>query len=348
MKWLHIESDYSRHPFKWWHIPLLILLIGGTVWIFINQRSEYEKWQYAEGSIFGTIYHISYKSMNNIEDSILNVLNDVDSSLSIFNENSTISKINSNESNSIDVMLSKVLNASKTVCEQTDGAFDITVAPLVNAWGFGFKNSEDIDSIKIDSILQFVGMDKIKINNNKILKSDKRIMIDCSAIAKGFGVDMVAEMFLRNNIHNFMVEIGGEVRTSGKNNKDQPWRIGINEPQDNVTSESQELQNVIEISNLSIATSGNYRNYYIKDNKKYAHTIDPKTGYPVQHTILSSTVIANDCMTADAYATAFMVLGLEKSILLLQKHKELKAYFIYSNEDGNNSVWHSNGLVLDK
>ena len=145
-----------------------------------------------------------------------------------------------------------------------------------------------------------------------------------------------------------MVEIGGEVRTSGKNNKDQPWRIGINEPQDNVTSESQELQNVIEISNLSIATSGNYRNYYIKDNKKYAHTIDPKTGYPVQHTILSSTVIANDCMTADAYATAFMVLGLEKSILLLQKHKELKAYFIYSNEDGNNSVWHSNGLVLDK
>ena len=348
MKLFNLKPDYSRHPWKWWHLPFLIILIAGTVFVVINNRHKSNNWHSIEGNIFGTIYHITYNSSSDLNDSVLSVLNDVDKSLSVFNDSSTITQINNNTSEVMDLMLTEVINTSKKVNEETSGAFDITVAPLVNAWGFGFKNQENVDSAKIDSILQFVGMDKIRINGSELSKTDQRVMLDCSAIAKGYGVDMVARMFINNEVKDFMVEIGGEVRTKGTNDKGRKWRIGINEPEDDTAPSSQDLQNVLEITDMSIATSGNYRNFYIKDNKKYAHTIDPNTGYPVQHSILSSTVVAEDCMIADAYATAFMVLGLEKSKALLQKHKELKAYFIYSNNDGANSVWHSDGLVLDK
>lgn len=342
-----IQASYEPHKWKWWHLPFLLILIIGTIYVIISRPiGKSNDWQFCEGGCFGTVYHISYKSTDNYNDSIINVLKIVDKSLSTFNDSSVISFINSNKSNQMDKMVSKVIETSLIVHKETNGAFDITVAPLVNAWGFGFKNSDNIDSIKIDSILQFVGMEKLSISGNRIIKSDNRIMLDCSAIAKGFGVDMVAEMFKRNNIDNFMIEIGGEVRTSGKNPSNSNWNIGINKPVDDIMSDNQDLQNIIEITDMSIATSGNYRNFYIKNDKKYAHTIDPKSGYPVQHSILSSTVIAKDCMVADAYATAFMVMGLEKAKVLLNKHTELKAYFIYSTDNGENAVWCSDGLII--
>ena len=347
---IKLKETHDPHPWKWWHLPLLVILIAGTIYVVFsnNSKDSDPDWQTDEGTIFGTVFHIKYHSSSDLSDSIRYTLRSVDNSLSTFNEESVISKINSNKSDKLDAMTEKVFMTSIAINSKTNGAFDITVAPLVNAWGFGFENSESIDSLMIDSILQFVGINKIKISNGKIFKSDERVMLDCSAIAKGFGVDMVAEMLNRNNIKDYMVEIGGEVRTCGKNDIGKSWRIGINEPIDDATSTNTELQNVIEVNDISMATSGNYRNFYIKDNKKYAHTIDPKTGYPVQHTILSSTVLASDCMIADAYATSFMVMGLEKAQNILKTDTTIKAYFIYSKHDGTNGVWHSPGLILDK
>ena len=347
MRFNNLKISYEPHKWKWWHLPFIIIMIFGTV-VIINSKLNRinNSWKYSEGKIFGTMYHISYNSSINLNDSIVYFLNIVDKSLSTFNDSSTLSQVNSNSSNLMDSMMCVVVHAAQNVYEQTGGAFDITVAPLVNAWGFGFKDAENIDSLKIDSILHFVGMNQLTIAGNNIYKSDYRIMLDCSAIAKGYSVDVIANMFLRNNVFDFMIEIGGEIRTSGKNNKNEIWKIGINQPVDDVLSDNHDLQNIIEITNMSIATSGNYRNFYIKNNKKYAHTIDPRSGYPVQHSILSSTVFTKECMVADAYATAFMVMGIEKSKAFLSKHKDIKAYFIYSTDGGENAVWHSDGLKL--
>ena len=166
-------------------------------------------------------------------------------------------------------------------------------------------------------------------------------MLDCSSIAKGYGCDVVAKFLEHKGIENYMVEIGGEIVTKGINSKRLPWRIGVTKPTDDSLNVSNEYQTVLNVTNKAMATSGNYRNFYYKDGKKYAHTIDPHTGYPVQHNILSATVLANDCATADAYATAFMVMGLDKATKLLEKHPELMAYFIYSDHKGNNKEWFS-------
>jgi thiamine biosynthesis lipoprotein len=345
-----LKETHDPHPWKWWHIPLLVLLIAGTVYVVItNGHGTKGTWYQQEGSVFGTIYHITYNHPTELRAGIESTFRDIDNSLSTFNDSSVISAINTNRSDTMDSRLSEIVKKATEINRTTDGAFDITVAPLVNAWGFGFKNSENVDSMMIDSILQFTGMDKISVSGHTLQKKDHRVMLDCNAIAKGYGVDAVSNYLSSEGITDFMVEIGGEVRVKGKNKEGHNWRIGINEPIDDSLSVNNELQNVLEVTEdgMSMATSGNYRNFYIKNNKKYAHTIDPKTGYPVQHNILSSTVLAEDCMTADAYATAFMVAGLEKSKAILQKVKGIKAYFIYAKDDGTNGVWHSPGLKLD-
>ena len=169
-------------------------------------------------------------------------------------------------------------------------------------------------------------------------------MLDCSAIAKGYGTDIVARLLRTKGITNFMIEIGGEIVTSGVNAEGKPWRVGISKPVDDPTGTETGVQSIITITDKAMATSGNYRNFYYKGGKKYAHTIDPKTGYPVQHSILSATVFANSCAMADAYATSFMVMGLEKAQQLLEQHPELMAYLIYSDEQGRNAVWYSSSL----
>ena len=169
-------------------------------------------------------------------------------------------------------------------------------------------------------------------------------MLDCSAIAKGYGSDMVARMLERKGIQNYMIEIGGEVVTHGISEKRVPWKIGVTKPSDDSLNTSQELQTVLNITDKAMATSGNYRNFYYKGGKKYAHTIDPQTGYPVQHSLLSATVLTKSCATADAYATAFMVMGIEKAKAILSKHPELMAYFIYSDNSGELKVWFSPSL----
>lgn len=322
-----------------WQLPFLTLLIIGTIWI-IKQQNE-TPYQHDEGFVFGTIYHITYQSEKDYQKEIEAELKKVDQSLSPFNKTSVISRINRNEDVNVDDMFKEVFTLAENISKETNGAFDITVAPMVNAWGFGFKNGTFPNKETIDSLKAIVGFRKVTLVNNHIKKQNPNTMLDCSAIAKGYGTDVVARFLKKKGIENFMVEIGGEVVTQGNSEKRVPWRIGVNKPTDDSLNTSTELQTVLNVTNKAMATSGNYRNFYYKNGKKYAHTIDPKTGYPVQHNILSATVIADNCATADAYATSFMVLGMKGAQDILSKHPHILAYLIYSDEKGKNQVWYS-------
>ena len=323
-----------------WQLPFLAILIIGTI-IILKKQAPFRT---DEGFVFGTVYKITYQSEDNLKEEIETELKKVDNSLSPFNPNSVITRVNHNEKTEVDSFFVHVFHLAKKISDETHGAFDITVAPLVNAWGFGFKKSTGVDSLIVDSLRQMIGYQKIDLQNHRITKKDPRIMLDCSAIAKGFGVDAVARLLERKGIKNYMVDIGGEVVVKGKNPSKGLWRIGINKPIDDSLAVNQDLQTILEITDLGLATSGNYRNYYYKDGKKYAHTIDPRTGYPVQHNILSSTVIAKDCMTADALATAFMVMGLEEAEAFCKADTTIDAYFIYSGENGEFKTYYTEGM----
>ena len=306
-------------------------------------------YQHNKGFIFGTVYNITYQSDNNLEKEIIRELDKVDASLSPFNEKSIISKINRNEEAVVDNYFYDVFNLAMQISEDTNGAFDITVAPIVNAWGFGFKSGSSPTSQYIDSLKQFIGYKKVRINKDKhVVKQDERIMLDCSAIAKGYGSDVVARLFNAKGIKNYMIEIGGEIVASGLSEKRLPWKIGITKPSEDSLGTSNELQTILNITDCAMATSGNYRNFYYKNGKRYAHTIDPRTGYPIQHNILSATVIAKSCAQADAYATSFMVLGLDEAKKILERHPQLLAYLIYTNKDNEYEVWHSPALKIDE
>ena len=325
-----------------WQIPFLLFLIVGTIYIIKQQQDA--PYQHDKGAIFGTTYNIIYQSNENLNKEIMAALNEVDQSMSTFNKGSVISKINRNEQVQPDRMFVDVFQLANKISIETNGAFDVTVAPLVNAWGFGFKNGVHPTPQTIDSLKQFIGYQKVAYVNERIKKQDPRLMFDFSAIAKGYGCDVVANLLKRKGIENFMVEIGGEIVTRGISEKRLPWKVGVTKPTDDSLNVNQELQTILNVTDKSMATSGNYRKFYYKNGKKYAHTIDPNTGYPVQHNILSSTVLANNCAEADAYATAFMVLGLDKAKKVLEQHPELMAYFIYSDKNGKNAVWFSPSL----
>ena len=292
-----------------------------------------------EGTVFHTIYHITYQGERDYHDEIKQLFKDFDGSLSMFNDTSIITRMNNCDTSVVaNRYFRHVFTKAMEVSEATGGAFDITVAPLVNLWGFGFKNSDNVSQTAIDSILQFVGYKTVHLDEEGHLhKDDPRTIMDASSIAKGYMSDVVADFLKEQGVENYMVEIGGEVALNGVNPKGSRWSIGINKPTDDSTQVNSELQDILYMSKGGVATSGNYRNFYYKDGKKYAHTIDPHTGYPIQQDILSSTVIARDCMTADAYATAFMVLGKEKAMEVLAKDTTLMAYFIVdaSDADGN-------------
>lgn len=311
----------------------LLLLIVGSVWILCYRGTA--TLRTASGNIFGTTYHIKYEYSRSLDDEILAELQRVDSSLSVFNPSSCISRINAGNTRCADAMLYEVLTKAQEVSKVTDGAFDVTVMPLVNAWGFGFKKGEMPGDAEIDSLRHLVGYQKIRLmSDSLVIKQDPRMMIDCGAIAKGYGVDRIARLLSQKGVRNYMVEIGGEVVTKGRNPEGHRWKIGVSKPTPAGTEGDEDLQTVIELENAAVATSGNYRNYYIKDGRRYAHTIDPASGRPVQHSLLSATVLAPDCATADAYATAFMVMGVEGAQRILKSHKELKAYLIYEDKQG--------------
>ena len=334
----------------WWQVPLLVFLVAGTVYIIREQHGT--PFQKNSGFIFGTVYNVTYQSDDDLQGEIEAELKKVDNALSMFNENSIITRINQGEQfvekKDEGNMFLDVFHMAQEISDDTEGSFDITVAPLVNAWGFGFKNGQMPTQHEIDSISQFIGNHLVTYTDDTdgvlINKSDSRIMLDCSAIAKGYGTDVVSRLLERHHIQNYMVEIGGEIVTRGINPSRMPWRIGVTKPTDDTLAVNNELQTVLNVTDRAMATSGNYRNYYYKNGRKYAHTIDPKTGYPVQHSLLSATVLTDKCATADAYATAFMVMGMEKAKSVLARHEEMMAYFIYTDSVGQLAVWYSPSL----
>ena len=326
---------------RYLQLAFLLLLIVATVLIIRQQHNM--PYQKNSGFVFGTVYNVSYQWDRDLSAEIEAELKRVDAEFSMFNPHSVVTAINNGEQPSLSNMFIEVFEMASSVNKETGGAFDITVAPLVNAWGFGFKNEKMPTREQVDSLKRLIGFQKIKLSRDHrhLVKEDPRLTLDFSAIAKGYGSDVVASLLRKYGVANYMVEIGGEVVTCGLNPQRLPWRIGVTKPNDDSLNASQEMQTVLNVTDMAMATSGNYRNFYYKGGKKYAHTIDPKTGYPVQHNILSATVLAKSCAVADAYATAFMVMGLDKARQTLEKHPELMAYFIYTDQSGEFKTWFS-------
>ncbi len=322
-----------------WQLPFLLLLIVGTVFIIRQQHAM--PYQKSTGKVFGTFYTVTYQYDEDLQQQIEEELQKIDAEFSMFNEKSTVSSINRGETPILSPIFLEVYQLAENVSRETDGAFDITVAPLVNAWGFGFKNQQMPTRHEVDSLRQLIGWQHLKLNGNRLEVKKSGMMLDFSAIAKGYGVDAVCRLLQQKGVTNFMVDIGGEVTTRGINPKRIPWKIGVTKPTDDSLNINNEIVTVLNVTDRSMATSGNYRRFYEKGGKRYAHTIDPKTGYPVQHSLLSATVLANNCATADAYATSFMVMGLEKAKHILQQHSDLLAYLIYSDANGELAVWFS-------
>lgn len=304
------------------------------------------KYIYNKGMIYGTTYTITYESPNgkDFQKEITQKLNEYNMMFSTYEKESIISKINDNTPTELTDEFITCFNKSMEVSKITNGAFDITAGALVNAWGFGPERKKHMTQEKVDSLLEITGFQKIKLQDGEILKENPNIKIDMSAISKGYTSDLIANFLSEKGCKNYMVEIGGEVAAKGINERGKTWSIGINKPDEEALFGSSGLQAKVKLTDHGLATSGNYRNFYVEDGKKYAHTIDTKTGYPVQHSILSSTVVANNCMTADAFATAFMVLGLEEGIEVSKMVPEIEVFFIYSDENGENRVYMSEGF----
>lgn len=323
------------------------IILAAGLWILMFTACTKQKQYFEEsGSVFHTIYHIKYEGSEILTEKIDAEFQKFNLSLNPFNPNSIISKVNRNEAVEADDWFIEVFNKAKEVSDHSEGIFDITCAPLVNLWGFGFSKMDSVTPQMIDSIKQFVGYQKVRLDGRKVVKDDSRILLNCSAIAKGYASDIIARLLEREGIENYMVEIGGEVTMKGVNQNGKCWRIGINKPEDDSTGVKNDIEEVVQLCKKGgVATSGNYRNYYVKDGKKYAHTIDPRTGYPSEQSILSATIVAEDCITADAYATAFMAMGLEKAREAAKNIPDIEYYVIYSDENGKHQIEYSTGML---
>lgn len=324
-------------------IGLVVILL-----VFISscqpKKSEYLK---IAGYAQGTSFHITYENSNNENygDAIDSILRAFDKSCSMYDSTSIISRINNNDPNvEADDWFIDVFKKSAEVNALSEGALDITVGPVVRAWGFGAKPMAKHDTAYIDSLLQYVGMEKVKLVGRKVIKQLPGVSLDVNAVAQGYSVDVLAKFFDHKGIKNYLVEIGGEVRSKGTNAKNTLWHVGIDRPADDNLIPGQQIQAIIELNNKSLTTAGNYRKFFVENGVKYGHTIDPKTGYPAKNTLLSATVVADDAVTADAWDTAFMVLGLEKSKEILTKLKGIDVYFIYSNDKGEYEIYLSDGM----
>ena len=288
-----------------------------------------------EGRVFGTYYNIRYEATNDLEDSIQAALNAFDNSLSLFNPHSILSAVNENRDTTTNALFETMWAEAEKVYSLSGGAFDVTVAPLVKAFGFGRKSDQfsAISSQTIDSLRAFVGFDKVQLIDHHIIKSDPRIQIDGGAVAKGQACDMIASLLRSQGCENYLVDIGGEVVAHGLNAKGEPWHVGITKPNLNNEGAQDELQDILAVTDICMATSGNYRNYYYKGTERRSHTIDPRTGYPVQHSVLSATVVSSSCMRADALATACMVLGAKQAIDMINRAEDAACYLIVAKND---------------
>jgi len=292
-------------------VALLALLLGGATILFTRNDKDGERQYYShQGNVFGTYYNIRYEASADLEDAIKLRLQEFDASLSTFNPQSTISVLNQGRDTAWDKYFSAMYETAQEVQELSHGAFDIRVAPLVNAWGFGFKNKETITPQRIDSLLQ--------VKN----------VLDASAIAKGYACDVIADLLVENGAENYLVDIGGECVLHGVNKEGNAWRVGITKPIDDPTNTSNEIQEIIQSNDLCMATSGNYRQFYYEGGLRRSHTIDPRTGYPAESDLLSVTIVSTSCMKADALATACMVLGSDSAMAIINRLDSTECYLI--------------------
>ena len=289
-----------------------------------------------QGETQGTTYHIIYLDTKhrNLQPEIEKLLVDFDFSVSTYNPYSIITRVNQNDKDVlVDDYFKACFKKAKQVWKDTEGAFDPTVYPLVNMWGFGPGKKEKIEKSKIDSVLQFVGFNLIELKGNKVIKKDPRVALDFNAFAQGYSVDVVSNFLNKKGIKSYFVEIGGEVYAKGMDINGKKWIVGLEQPKDNKESINPLIANA-HISNMAISTSGNNRRFFIENGVKYAHHLDPKTGYPAKNNLLSASLFSSDCITTDAYATGVLVMGLEKAKVFLKNHPNIQAFLIYSDEKG--------------
>ncbi len=319
-----------------------------AIFLLASCKSELKNSIQISGAAQGTTYHITYLAgqHSNYREAIDSIFKKIDLSLSTYKPGSVISKMNRNDTAVLaDDYFSDVFTKSMEVSEKTKGLFDVTVAPVINAYGFGFTKKEKVTQSLIDSLLRFVGYKKVRLTDRKLVKEMPQIKLDFNAIAQGYTVDVLSSFLESKGIRHYLVEVGGELRAKGKKSDDSYWTVGIEQPDENM-AEGGTLNNVlIKIKDKSLATSGNYKKFYIEDGNKYTHIINPFTGYPARNNLLSATVIAGNCMTADAYATAFMVMGLDKAKQFLEDNKNLglEVLFIY-DEKGISKTYMSKGF----
>ena len=347
---------FRLNPFRVCFLLLVAVLAGcrpGSVSKGLSYTS-------LEGRTMGTYYAITYadsidRSFTNALDSLLVALNEEvstyveDATISAFNQSGSGISLNYNPFGTDEVHENKHLRANfaaaRRIFEQTGGAFDPTVMPLVNYWGFGYTEKRkvtQVDSVKIDSLMGFIGMDEVQIKGDSLIKTRAGVQLDFSAIAKGYGVDQLAGFLRAQGIKNYFIDIGGEVIAAGKSPRGDAWRIGISNPTEGAAVD--DLQFVVPLENQAIATSGNYRNFYEVAGVKYSHTINPTTGFPERSRLLSASVFAPDCMTADAYATACMVAGVEKALAFAENNDHIEVYLIIATDTGEMDVAYSEGL----
>lgn len=329
-----------------------IILLVGTIIILsacgsnVNKVDKLQDAEvYIEGEAQGTTYHIKYldSTKTNYKKAIDSILKVIDKSVSTYLPTSLISELNTvSDTIILDSIFKAVFLKSMEVAANTSNAFDVTLAPVINAYGWGFKNKATITPALIDSLLMLSGSDKFKLSGDTLIKLTKGAMLDFNAIAQGYSTDLIAEFLEQKKLDNYMVELGGEVKTKGKNAEGEYWRLGVDKPEEN--AEHRKLSAILSLQDEALATSGNYRKFYEENGVKYAHTIDPKTGYPVKHSLLSASVVASTGMDADAYATAFMVVGLEKSKDILAANNDLEALLIYADTLGKFKTYLTKGL----
>ena len=321
------------------YLTVVVCAIIGLATLFLRKPAH--RFMAVSGVVWTTEYNITFQGPASIADSIEGVFNAVDRTASMFNPKSVISRINANDPTvEPNAMITELYKCSARINSESGGCFDPTVAPLVNAWGFGFKRGVVTDSATIDSIRQFVGFDKTHISaDGRIEKTDPRVVIDFSSIAKGFACDELARLFMRNGVENFIIEIGGEIFAHGCNRQGKPWHISIDSPIDQADSVIHQSAMVISLSNHGVATSGNYRNYKIVDGKRVSHIINPATGYPEQSSLLSATIVAPTAAEADAYATACMVMGTERSRAMIERNDAISGILIYADSLNRINKW---------
>ncbi len=322
-----------------------VIIAIGLVFYFYEADESVAPYQSNTGRIFGTYYKITYQSDTDLHEAILARLQAFDASLSMFNDSSILARINRNEDVATDADFEAMFELAERVSSLSDGAFDITVAPLVNAWGFGLRNRETVTPEVIAELMNNVGYTKVSLQEHRVYKSCPNIMLDAGAIAKGQACDVIGVLLQENGCSNFLVDIGGEVVCKGNNPKGEKWKVGIVKPIDDPTGQQNSLQEVLATHDLCMATSGNYRQYYYENGARRSHTIDPRTGYPVEHNLLSATIVAPTCMEADALATACMVLGTEDALAMINALDSVECYLIYA-VDSTNAVLQSDGFGL--